>query len=161
MDLSWHMERSIPVPETGCWIWLGAEKGNGYGNVRHGKANLTAHRAAYIRAHGEIPAGMDVCHRCDTRLCINPSHLFAGSRMDNMRDAKAKGRLSAGSQHAHLICGEKSGAARLTAEQVEAIRRVGASLPKKDIAALTGVSVDNIRRIIRRDTWKEIEQCAA
>jgi len=162
MDTSWHEARSIPVTETGCWLWLGAEKGNGYGNVRHGRKNITAHRAAYEAAFGEIPARMDVCHKCDTRQCINPDHLFLGTRTENMRDAKRKMRLSSGARHSALICGEKSGSAKLVVSQVEAIRRAandGAA--PKDLADVAGVSVDNIRRIIRRDAWKEIDKCVA
>jgi hypothetical protein len=161
VDYAWHMDRSIPVPETGCWLWLGAEKGNGYGNVRNGQRNMTAHRASYIRAVGPVPEGADVCHKCDTRLCINPDHLFIGSRADNMQDAKQKGRVSRGLKHSLTVRGEKAGRAKLTREQVQAIRRAASTLPIAEIAALTGVTADNVRRIVRRETWKEESQCAA
>lgn len=161
MALAWLLDRSVPVTETGCWLWLGAEKGNGYGNVRRGRKNLTAHRMAYMQAIGPVPPGVDVCHRCDTRLCINPDHLFLGSRTENMRDAKRKGRLAQGAEHSLRICGEKAGASKLTVAQVSAIRRAESALPLKEIAAIAGVSTDNVRRIIRHDTWKEIDQCAA
>ena len=78
----------------GCWYWLGSRTGNGYGCVRRvglGGA-MTAHRYAYYLTHGEMPEG-DTCHTCDVRLCVRPSHLFAGSRSDNMKDAAQKGRL--------------------------------------------------------------------
>lgn len=159
---AWHLERAIPVPETGCWLWLGAEKGNGYGNVRVGAGNQPAHRVAYTKAVGPIPEGMDVCHKCDTRSCINPDHLFVGSRLDNMRDAKRKGRLSSGAAHSALICGEKGALAKLTVTQVVAIRKAAdGGVADKDIAAIAGVTVDNIRRIVRHETWKEIDKCAA
>lgn len=162
MDTSWHLARAMPVTESGCWIWLGAEKGNGYGNARYMGRNYPAHRLAFLLSNGHLPASHDICHRCDNRLCINPDHLFAGSRLENMRDAQAKGRLSQGDSHAGFICGEKSSAAKLTVEQVEAIRRAAHSrLPIKDIAAIAGVSADNVRRIVRFDTWKEINKCAA
>lgn len=98
MHTEWAEARSIPVPETGCWIWLGAEKGNGYGNVRCGGKNETAHRRSYREAFGDIPDGSDVCHKCDTRLCINPDHLFTGSRLENMADCFRKGRTAKGSK---------------------------------------------------------------
>lgn len=100
---AWAEARSIPVPESGCWIWLGAEKGNGYGNVRQGRGNIPAHRRSFIESFGPVPTGVDVCHRCDTRCCINPDHLFLGTRLDNMRDCAAKGRLSQGPSHGEKV----------------------------------------------------------
>lgn len=75
-----------------CWVWQGASKGNGYGNVRLGDKNITAHRYAYALFVGDVPDDMDVCHTCDNRFCVNPDHLFLGSRKDNMSDCKEKGR---------------------------------------------------------------------
>lgn len=85
-------ERSIPEPNTGCWLWcLGADN-NGYGVVRHNGKQDRAHRVSYAETFGEIPNCMHVCHKCDVTSCVNPDHLFVGSRKDNMRDMAAKGR---------------------------------------------------------------------
>lgn len=74
---------------NGCLEWAGQIHYNGYGWFCKGYA----HRFAYRTFVGPIPAGYDVCHHCDNRRCVRPSHLFTGTRKDNMQDAKRKGRL--------------------------------------------------------------------
>lgn len=131
-----------------CWQWKGASKGNGYGHTAFGPA----HRHAYRLLVGPIPEGMDVCHRCDNRGCINPAHLFAGTRLQNMQDCKAKGRTAKGSGLGDRT-GENGTAAKLTWANVRAIR--ASPDTSKSLARRFSVSCDNIRRIRRNDTWKE------
>lgn len=87
---------SMPVTETGCWLWLGHWNSHGYGRIALGRrgAFISAHRAAYEQVHGPIKPGMCVCHKCDTPACVNPDHLFLGSHAANMRDRKNKGRYA-------------------------------------------------------------------
>lgn len=81
-----------------CWFWIGASKGNGYGSfVYKGKAEQ-AHRAAYKLFVGKIPDGKEICHTCDNRMCVNPDHLFPGTRKDNMQDMMLKGRGGGGNR---------------------------------------------------------------
>ena len=86
-----------------CWFWIGASKGNGYGSfVYKGKAEQ-AHRVSYkLFIQNVIPNNCDICHTCDNRMCVNPDHLFVGTRKDNMVDMKSKGRGSGGSRK-HLL----------------------------------------------------------
>ena len=98
------IERSVLLDGDSCWHWIGSIKSNGYGRLTANRKSHHAHRFSFSAFKGEaIPRGMDVCHACDNRSCVNPAHLFVGSRLDNMQDAQRKGRLSAGGRHSQAV----------------------------------------------------------
>jgi len=78
-----------------CWIWIGSHNNHGYGKMMYPRKGefIYAHRLSYILHKGEIPDGLLVLHKCDNPLCVNPSHLFLGTQLDNVHDAIHKGRL--------------------------------------------------------------------
>lgn len=85
--------RSVPEPNTGCQLWVGATHDFGYGHVAVGGHKvMLAHRASFTVHVGEIPRGLFVLHKCDTPACINPEHLFLGGPGENARDMSRKGR---------------------------------------------------------------------
>ncbi len=80
-----------------CIEWDKSFFQNGYGRAWLNGKSITAHRAAWIKAFGEINnSKIFVCHKCDNRKCINIDHLFLGTQTDNMKDMMAKGRHSRG-----------------------------------------------------------------
>lgn len=81
-------------PRDECIEWSGPLQYNGYGTLYFNNSHMGVHRLAWALSNGKIPKkGMDICHSCDNRKCINPEHLFEGTRKDNMQDALKKGRM--------------------------------------------------------------------
>jgi len=81
------------IDKTGnCWDWLAGKDKDGYGKIKINGKDLQAHRASWDFHNGLIPEGMSVLHHCDNPSCVNPSHLFLGTTLDNMRDRDTKGR---------------------------------------------------------------------
>lgn len=80
-------------PITGCWMWQLALNIKGYGRMwgSYGRCTM-AHRVSYRLFIGELEHEMLVCHKCDTPGCVNPFHIFKGTPLDNMKDARDKGR---------------------------------------------------------------------
>ena len=92
---AWSAEQRLahhtrPDPISGCLIWQGPPTAAGYGHIRFHKRSWLAHRWAWTTAHGPIPPGMFLCHRCDEKRCVNPDHLFLGTHAINMADLRAK-----------------------------------------------------------------------
>ena len=133
-----------------CWPWLGPIARNSYGITSYygGRTWWYTHRLAYAMAHGAIPDGQDVCHRCDVRRCCNPAHLFAGSRLDNMRDAMVKGRTARGRGLPNT---------KLSEAIVREIRRAAAAgIQGKILASQYGVSPMTVSDILRGKTWRHV-----
>lgn len=130
-----------------CWLWLGEPDDRGYGVISDLGQRIKAHRFSWIFHNGPIPAGLCVLHKCDNPPCVNPDHLFLGTKGDNIQDCKAKGRTARGESH---------GSARLTSEQVIAIRNSFPAIPKCRLARIYGVTETHIREIINREKWAHI-----
>lgn len=89
-----------------------------------------------------------MCHRCDNRLCVNPGHLFLGTRAENLGDMVRKGRSARGEKHR---------AAKLTSEQVHQIRAfTGDAKARQLLAASLGVSYATILDVQKRRSWRHL-----
>jgi hypothetical protein len=75
-----------------CIEYKGVVTKNGYGRICIKGIRIQAHVLSYILHHGSVPRTKYVLHKCDNRLCINPDHLFLGSKADNVKDMVNKGR---------------------------------------------------------------------
>lgn len=134
-----------------CWLWRGTINKFGYGqimadrNTHDRRFLVNVHRASWEAHNGPIPAGMFVLHKCDIRNCVNPDHLFLGSREDNTKDMMQKRRHTHGMRHYR---------AKLTDDQIREIRV--STLPQTAIAKQYGVSQGNICMIRTRKKWRHI-----
>ncbi len=87
--------RNSDPDETGCHISryaiLSNNKGSRYAQIgwsetnEHGRGTTTAHRAAWVHVHGQIPEGMTIDHTCKNGQCVNVDHLRMLSNFDNAR----------------------------------------------------------------------------
>lgn len=132
-----HAKRKHPHPyqvneETGCWEWMWCISSCGYGALKRDGRVLKAHRVYYERHKGPIPDGLQIDHLCRNRRCVNPAHLEAVTKTENLR----RGRV-----------------AKLNLEQVEAIRKLEGQERGADVARRYGVNRTTIYRIWKREKW--------
>lgn len=120
-----------------------------YGVFKYHLRQHKAHRFSFEIAHGKIPEGLDVLHRCDTPPCVNPAHLFLGTQSDNNRDRDSKLR------HAH---GTRNYFAKLTESDIRSIRELHArGVPQKDIAKEFNIDRHHVSNIVKHRHWKFVK----
>lgn len=161
--------RYAPVSKDECWNWIGATAGKGYGVLSINGKMKYAHRVQYERWNNtSIPDGMVVLHACDNPSCVNPFHLSIGTQRENIEDAVKKGRTAKGEAHGLVknpgaaARGERVASSKLTAEQVDAIRKeyVKGTPGRRSENSLSGlakkygVGFQAISKIVNGGTWK-------
>lgn len=133
----------------GCHYWIGERSKTGYGRVRVSYKRYRAHRVSYEIHKGNV-GDMYVCHTCDNRLCVNPSHLFLGTQGENLADMKKKNRHHKG---------ETTGSSKFSNSQVIVIREARtAGYKVKDIARYFKVERHAISDITAGRTWSHLTQ---
>jgi hypothetical protein len=186
----WQYVKLTPEQETkfwslvdkngDCWEWLGRKR-SGYGRFYVRKGAYNANRLVWMIKNGVIPESHFICHHCDNPGCVNPSHLFLGTCLDNIRDMIKKGRkvtirgdahyartnpekLARGDRSGprlHPECvarGERNGDSRLFEWQVREIRQKYAigGWTWKTLGREYGVSKTAIGFILKRKLWKNV-----
>lgn len=131
------------VPNGDCLEWGHARNPRGYGKLKHDGRTIDAHKAAYIAAHGVVPDGQVVRHRCDNPPCVNVAHLLSGAPIDNSRDAVERGRIRRGDQHHNV---------KLTDAAVVEIREryAAGGVLQRELAAEFDIVPNTVHRIVTR-----------
>lgn len=139
-----YTQNISPCPLTGCWWWTGPVNHGGYGHLRPGgKTTIVTHIALHLDGRPR-PVGLLALHSCDQPLCVNPRHLRWGTRLDNTRDAQARGRFN------------NKGGAKLSVDDVREIKRTPRSVEAQVLADRFGVERQAIYRIRYGQRWGDV-----
>lgn len=155
------VDKNGPLPDQvkypgmdNCWVWTACTDDYGYGELSNGGSfggKKRAHIASWILHNGPIPNSLCVLHACDRPACCRESHLFLGTRDDNNKDSKRKGRRRA-------MKGQEHPNHKLTEQDVLRIRELFGTgqFTKAEIGLMFGVTDVSISYITNRTSWKHI-----
>lgn len=132
-----------------CWFWRGAVDSGGYGQF----AGKRAHRVAWELVNGPIEQGQFVCHRCDTRDCVRPNHMFLGDHYANMEDMVSKGRSTRGVSKYNWSTHSR---AKLTPAAARRIMLMKGKIRQCDLAREYGVAPSAIHKVWAGERWKHV-----
>jgi hypothetical protein len=135
-----------------CWTWTGSLHSGGYGHFKVRGRSVAVHRYSYEINVGPIESH-DVCHKCDTPVCVRPDHLFLGDARINGMDMSLKGRARGGAPS-----GERNGKSRLSEKDVLEIRRLCSEgvLTQEQIGQPYSLTSSCVSAINLRKTWRHI-----
>lgn len=134
----------------GCWLNNLRDNNNGYKYIHIRPYRFSVHRLSYTIFNGKIPKGMSVLHKCDNRGCCNPTHLFVGTQLDNIRDMDKKGR-----RKVWHPTGILNPSCKLNTKDVILIRN--SSLSNEILSEKYGVTTTLIRSVKMNKIWKHLK----
>lgn len=158
------MEKFTPEPNSGCWLWDAGCYHTGYGAFAIKRVNFPAHRISFALYGGQTTNEKPhVLHSCNTRLCVNPKHLRAGTPKDNVDDMIAAGRHARGDRQGlrlhpgTAVHGSRHHNSKLSDDIIPEIRLlIFEKVPTQIIAGFYGVTKGVITRIGNVESWKHV-----
>lgn len=144
MNIAW-LEHRICKQPNGCWIWERGKNRFGYGWATITRKQMLAHRISWEIFNGKIESGKCVLHTCDIPSCVNPDHLFFGTRNDNNKDAAKKGRTNKPKGNRY--------AAKLNKYEIKIIRENVEKFTHQKLSEIFKVSRPTITNIINRKVY--------
>lgn len=146
--LAWIETVALPYTGDDCLIWPFYRRDDGRAgiNVGEGQSSLAHHRICEM-VHGPAPSTNHLaCHECGNghEGCVNPGHIYWGTNAENSADMVAHGRSTRG---------ERAGNAKLTEDDVRAIRAMEGRMLQREIAEKFGVHIMTVNCIIHRRRW--------
>jgi hypothetical protein len=157
-------EKVLKRGDDECWIFTGTKNNKGYGMLQQQidgqNGKRLAHRISYELHFGWVPKNQCVLHRCDNPPCVNPAHLFLGTKSDNSYDMHRKGRW-------HMDPAKRSrpphhvGAAHPKAKLNEALvvqyrLELASGKPLRQLARETGLGRKTLMHMRDRVTWRHV-----
>lgn len=142
------------IDNNGCWLWQGKSISNGYALTKVKQKPWLAHRLSWSLKNGEIPNKLQVCHKCDVKLCCNPDHLFLGTQLDNIKDCINKNRKT----NPPIMTRDIGGIAKVNSKQLKemvSFRIKGAKL--KELASIYNMNSAYVSRLCLQTIRKSTE----
>lgn len=138
---------------TGAWHRLKGDPRKEDGRLRF---TILTNRGRYRRAYGatliletfvgKCPDGLECCHGNGTCTDDSLDNLRWGTSVENKSDMVSHGTRQ---------CGEQINTAKITADDVREIRRIG--YPLRQHSEKYGITTAMVGFILRRKSWKHVE----
>jgi len=149
--LKQRFEEKYIIKDKSCWEWIGSLSNNMYGSFWNGDTYVGAHRMSYELYKEDIPKDMCVLHTCDNPRCVNPDHLWIGTREDNNKDRSNKNRNAD-------MQGEKHPQAKLTEQDIKEIRLLNSMkcFMQREIGEIYNITNKHVNNIVKFKIWKHV-----
>jgi hypothetical protein len=145
------MEPEYFINENGCWVCTNKTVNHKYGYpsiyINGTGKNIMLSKYNYIKKYGDLPDGMEMRHKCDNKMCINPDHMEPGTHKQNMEDMGVRNKTNKGT---------KNPFSKLTIEQAK-MAKFNKAVNAKKMAIDFNVSHSTILAIRNGKKWKWLQ----